>query len=178
MGAMMRAAPALATVLAALLLGACAPSVPVHSGSTRAGSASGSPDAPAGSEPAPASTPKPTPWPSRTLGPNEYWLPSDPALAFGPGASQQPCAGIGIGVAGASQQGVPLHGSAKDAHHVWLGEGTGRIDLIWPPGFSVKFSGTEFVVLDQTGVGRHRSGETIDGGCVTSSDSVLWIPDW
>jgi hypothetical protein len=126
----------------------------------------------------PAPTPSATPWPSRTLGPSEYWLPSLPDLAQTPGGSPQACAGVGIGLAGASQQGMPLNGSRTDPRYVWLGPAGIRRDLVWPPGYSVRFTASGFEILDQTGAVRHRSGDWIDGGCITSDPDTLWLPDW
>lgn len=149
----MRVVP-LALVVVTILVGAC-----------------GSSTAP------PPPSPTPTPWPSPSLGAGEYWLPSDSRLGAGPGETPQPCAGIGIAEPGANTAGVPLHGSASDPRFVWLGDAPNRVELVWPPGYFVRFTGAEFVIFDRPGVGRHRSGERIDGGC-TFGTGVLGIPDW
>ena len=145
------------------------------------------PGAPSASQPAPAtpsraatpsaSAPAPTPWPSRTLGANEHWLASFPGPILPPPDSPAPCAGIGIGAPGASAAGLPLNGSASDPSLVWLGDTPSGFRLVWPPGTSVRFLATGFEILDSSGTVTYRSGDIINGVCV-SGDETYWIPTW
>jgi hypothetical protein len=71
------------------------------------------------------------------------------------------CAGVGL-------DGVVIDGSPDDPRLVWLSSDTtqsgGRL-LLWPPGFTVRF--TDVVeVLDETAAVVHRGGESVDGACV------------
>ena len=113
-----------------------------------------------------------TPRPARTLGPNEYWLPVLPGLVLGPDASPMPCAGIGIGHEDGSP--VALHGSATDPLHAWLGDGAGRLSLVWPAGYAARFN-PKLEVLDEAGHVVARDGQTFDGVCVTGSETY-WLP--
>jgi len=113
-----------------------------------------------------------TPRPARTLGPNEYWLPVMPGLVLGPDSSPMACAGIGIGNADSSP--IALRGSATDSRHAWLGDGAGRLNLVWPAGYAARFN-PKLEVLDAAGNVVARDGQAFDGVCVTGNETY-WLP--
>ena len=78
----------------------------------------------------------------------------------------QACRGVGLDAV--------LTGDRSDPRVAWLvgPDGTGRQDLIWPPGFSARFS-PNLEVLDATGAVVLRAGDHVDGGCVASPDLKL-----
>jgi hypothetical protein len=104
-------------------------------------------------------------------GPTRYPLPADSSLNLGPGDSPQACAGIGLDAI--------ARGSPTDARHVWLEDATagGRIDLVWPTGYTARFT-PDVEVVDTTGRVVLSAGQRVDSGCVTGQDNVLWLPNW
>ena len=138
--------------------------------------ASGTPtaSATASPSPSPSASPSPTVVPIPTeplngpsLGPNIYWLPSDPTLVLGPDATPLACAGVG--------KDAFLRGSVNDARHVWLEDATShaRSELVWPPGFAARFT-PDLEVLDATGTVVMRAGYRVTGVCVGAGAD--WIP--
>jgi hypothetical protein len=98
---------------------------------------------------------------ARTLGPNEYALPSDPSLVLGPDATPIACAGVGLDAV--------LVGSASDPRKVWLSDvqTSRRIELVWPSGFTAQFDqGTAFDVRNASGTVAIVGGSHVDGACV------------
>jgi hypothetical protein len=110
-----------------------------------------------------------TPNSTRSLVANEYWLPADPGLVLGPGATAMACAGVGLDAV--------LTGSPSDPRKVWLVDATsaGRIDLVWPTGYSARF-GQGFDVLNASGTIAIVGGSHVSGACVTAGDNVYWLP--
>ena len=110
-----------------------------------------------------------TPGPStRTLGAKEYALPSDPSLVLGPDATPLACAGVGLDAL--------LVGSTGDPRKVWLADGLtgGRIELVWPSGFTVRFGqGTAFDVLNASGRVAIVGGSHVGGACVGAD--AYWL---
>ncbi len=78
---------------------------------------------------------------------------------------------IGVGLVGAT-----LNGDPTDPRIAWLDlEGEGRREIVFPPGYTVRFTPT-LEVLDDAGQVVARAGERIDGGCLTGSlDDPLLI---
>ncbi len=105
---------------------------------------------------------------TRTLGPNEYALPSDPHLVLGPDATPMACAGVGLDAV--------LAGSASDPRKVWLSDAlTGRrIELVWPSGFTARFDqGSVFDVLNASGRVAIVGGSHVNGACVGAE--AYWL---
>ncbi len=103
-----------------------------------------------------------------TLGPNEYTLPSDPGMVLGPGETPLACAGVGLDAV--------LKASPSDPRKVWLADAiTGsRIELVWPPGFTVRFGqGTAFDVLNAAGKITIVGGSHVSGACVGAD--AYWL---
>ncbi len=84
-------------------------------------------------------------------------LPSNPEWRGG-------CA-IGVG------RDAILHGSASDARVTWAIDNTeaGRIDLLWPVGYTARFS-PQLEVLDGQGHVVAREGDQIIGSCLTQPE--------
>lgn len=104
----------------------------------------------------------------RTPGPNEYALPADPAMVLGPNATPLACAGVGLDAV--------LVGSASDRRKVWLEDAqtAGRIELVWPMGFTVRFGqGAAFDVLNASGKIVIVGGSHVSGACVGSG--AYWL---
>ncbi len=105
---------------------------------------------------------------ARTLGANEYALPSDPSLVLGPDATPLACAGVGLDAV--------LVGSASDPRYVWLSDAlTGRrIELVWPSGFTARFDqGTAFDVRNAAGRVAIVGGSHVNGACVGAD--AYWL---
>ena len=105
---------------------------------------------------------------ARTLGPNEYALPSDPNLVLGPDATPMACAGVGLDAV--------LVGGASDPRKAWLSDvQTGRrIELVWPSGFTARFDqGTAFDVLNASGRVAIVGGSHVNGACVGAD--AYWL---
>lgn len=106
--------------------------------------------------------------PARTPGPNEYALPTDPNLTLRPSATPLVCAGIGLDAV--------LAGSASDPRKVWLqdAQSGGRIDLVWPMDFTVRFGqGAAFDVLNASGKVAIVGGSHVSGACV--GKNAYWL---
>jgi hypothetical protein len=82
-----------------------------------------------------------------------------PTLASWNGA----CAGVGLLKAA-------LTGDPADPRVAWLQTPNGRQDVVFPPGFSARFTPL-LQILDATGKVVARDGDVIDGGCVTGADA-------
>lgn len=83
-------------------------------------------------------------------------------------ASPPACAGVGLDAV--------LSASAADPRKVWLSdkESGGRIDLVWPRGFSVRFGeGASFDVLNASGRVAVVGGSYISGACVGAD--AYWL---
>ena len=107
---------------------------------------------------------------TRTLGANEYALPSDLNLVLGPEATPLACAGVGLDAV--------LVGSASDPRYVWLSDAlTGRrIELVWPSGFTARFGqGSAFDVLNASGRVAIVGGSHVNGACVGAGDGEYWL---
>jgi hypothetical protein len=82
------------------------------------------------------------------------------------------CAGVGLDA-------VVIDGSPDDPRLVWLSSDTsqsGGRGLLWPPGFTVRFTdGVE--VLDETAAVVHRGGESEDGACVVGDGALSLYGD-
>ncbi len=108
----------------------------------------------------PVGTPLPTPPVGSPL----------PTAAFQPPPSETlgPCAGVGLDAI--------LHGDPADPALTWVNDRAagGRIDAIWPGGFSARFD-PALQVLDAAGQIVHREGDVIDGGCVTGVEGEILL---
>jgi len=64
-----------------------------------------------------------------------------------------------------------ITGSPADPRLAWLvGNGGRRRDIIWPPGYTARFSpGLE--ILDEKGDIAFRDGDAVSGGCTTGLDA-------
>jgi len=105
---------------------------------------------------------------ARTLGPNEYALPSDPNLVLGPDTTPMACAGVGLDAV--------LVGGTSDPRKAWLSDvQTGRrIELVWPSGFTARFDqGTAFDVLNASGRVAIVGGSHVNGACVGAD--AYWL---
>jgi hypothetical protein len=110
----------------------------------------------------------PAPTAAPTLGPNQYVLPSDPGMVLGPDETPRACAGVGLDAV--------LVASASDPRKVWLDDAItgGRIELVWPPGFTVRFGeGTAFDVLNAAGKVAIVGGSHVSGACVGAD--AYWL---
>ena len=67
------------------------------------------------------------------------------------------CRGIGLGDA-------TLAGSPTDERVAWLETPGGRREIVWPPGFTARFT-PELEVLDSAASIVFRAGDRISGGC-------------
>jgi hypothetical protein len=77
-----------------------------------------------------------------------------------------PCAGVGT-------EGV-LTGDANDPRVAWLSEAGHRVDVVFPYGFSARFT-PNLEVLGPSGAVVARGGDRVDGGCVTAGPLlILW----
>lgn len=65
-----------------------------------------------------------------------------------------------------------LAGDAHDPRVAWLLIQGKRADIIWPPGFSARFT-PELEVLDHTGKVVFRSGDRISGACVVGPSEAI-----
>jgi hypothetical protein len=81
------------------------------------------------------------------------------------------CGGVGLD--------ATLTGDPSDPRLAWLvGSDGRRIDVIWPPGYSARFT-PRLEVLDEQGSVVMRDGSSVIGGCVTGSDAqapILIVP--
>jgi hypothetical protein len=81
----------------------------------------------------------------------------------------QGCRGVGTDAV--------LTGDRSDPRVAWLTspDGSGRADLIWPPGYKAQFA-PNLEILDASGAVVFRAGDHVDGGCVVSvSPRILRI---
>jgi hypothetical protein len=102
-----------------------------------------------------ASTPTPSLNPSVPI-PSLATL-SLPTLEF----DSQGCADVGLDAS--------LMGSPTDPRVAWLVDPTGgRIDILWPRGFTARFD-PDLEVLDASGMVVYRARDRIRGGCVVDS---------
>jgi len=67
-----------------------------------------------------------------------------------------------------------LTGDRSDARLAWLTglDGTGREDLIWPPGYTAQFT-PNLEIFDGSGMLVFRAGDHVDGACVESMNPRL-----
>lgn len=64
-----------------------------------------------------------------------------------------------------------LMGDPSDPRLTWLTASDGRrIDVIWPPGYTARFT-PNLEVLDGSGNVAFRDGSKVSGGCVTGPDA-------
>jgi hypothetical protein len=86
-------------------------------------------------------------------------LPSDPKWSGG--------CGIGVGLD------AVLRGASADARVAWAIDrsGGGRIELVWPAGYSARFL-PDLQVLDATGTVVAREGDLIIGSCMGNPERV------
>jgi len=83
------------------------------------------------------------------------------------------CRGVGLE--------AQISGDPRDPRAIWLtGRDGGRMEALWPPGYSVRFTpGAE--VLDERGRVVYRAGDQVDGGCTTGPDAqgplLIHAPD-
>lgn len=67
---------------------------------------------------------------------------------------------------------VRLTGDPSDQRITWLTASSGqRIDVIWPPGYTARFT-PNLEVLDANGNVAFREGSKVSGGCVTGPDAT------
>ena len=73
------------------------------------------------------------------------------------------CRGVGLE--------AHITGNPSDPRLVWLvGLQGDRTDVIWPPGYTARFT-PRVEVLDQEGAVVYRDGDAVSGGCVTGPDA-------
>ncbi len=82
------------------------------------------------------------------------------------------CRGVGLD--------ATLTGDPMDPRVTWLlDEGGRRQDIVWPPGFTARFT-PELEVLDASGAIVFSDGDEIDGGCTAGGaddpGAILLIP--
>jgi hypothetical protein len=78
------------------------------------------------------------------------------------------CAGIGLQAA--------LTGDPHDRRFAWLKDASsgGRIDVVFPPGFSARFT-PNLEILNAADQVVGREGDPVEGGCIVGSGTlVLW----
>ncbi len=115
-----------------------------------------------------SSEPSPTPPPTERVRP-------DGSIAL-PGWTPPPVpSGIPVACGGVGFEAV-LHGDPDDPRVTWLESirNAQRIDVIWPAGYSARFS-PELEVLDEGGGVAMRGGDPVDGGCVTGDPDVFLV---
>jgi hypothetical protein len=63
-------------------------------------------------------------------------------------------------------------GDPFDPRLAWVihDDGGGRIDVIWPPGYTARFT-PRLEVLDEQGAVAYRDGDPVSGGCTTGPDA-------
>jgi hypothetical protein len=98
-------------------------------------------------------TPAPSPTPSPTRAALVYALPV--------GEAGGACAGVGLDKA-------TLTGDPSDPKVVWLATPSGRRDVLFPPGFTARFT-PRLEVLNGNGDVVAREGTVVTGGCVTGT---------
>jgi hypothetical protein len=80
-----------------------------------------------------------------------------------------PCAGVALAVV--------LRGSPLDPHLAWIEQfphGGGRQEVIWPVGFSPRFS-PQLEILDESGRPVIREGDFVEGACVSPQPGTLLL---
>jgi hypothetical protein len=83
------------------------------------------------------------------------------------------CRGVGL-------SNVTLAGDPKDSRVAWVVQNGKRRDVVFPNGYSARFS-PDLEILDESGHVVARGCDAIGGGCVTGSDAqgpllILWPP--
>lgn len=95
---------------------------------------------------------------------NAVALPTDPAWHGGG------CRGTGTDAV--------IHGSATDPRVTWVTatDGTHRMEIVWPVGYSARFS-PSLEVLDQHGTVVAREGDHLIGWCLTAQhpEQPIWV---
>jgi hypothetical protein len=84
-----------------------------------------------------------------------------------PTIDAQACAGVGTEAV--------LAGDANDPRVAWLLESGARVDVVFPPGFSARFT-PALEVLNASGAVVARAGDRIDGYCVTAGAPLVLFP--
>jgi hypothetical protein len=92
-------------------------------------------------------------------------LPTDPRFSDD---DPRACAGVGLDAI--------LHGSASDARVAWAIDQTsgGRIDIIWPLGYSARFV-PNLEVLDSHGAVVAHEGDLVTGTCSNTLPGPVYI---
>jgi hypothetical protein len=71
-----------------------------------------------------------------------------------------------------------LRGSADDPRRVWMEDASGkRIELAWPPGFSVRFT-PRLEVLNARGDVVALDGSRAASGCGTGDENAMYVDFW
>jgi hypothetical protein len=106
--------------------------------------------------------------PTRSLGQGEYWLPVAWSLFNG----THLCGGGGFVTE------PRLRGSPDDPRLVWMVDASGkRIELAWPPGFSVRFT-PRLEVLNARGDAVAFDGSRAASGCGTGDENAMYVDFW
>ena len=79
----------------------------------------------------------------------------------------QACAGVGTEAI--------LAGDRTDPRVAWLVSSGTRVDVVFPPGFTARFS-PALEVLNASGAVVARAGDRIDGYCVTAGPPLVLFP--
>jgi len=97
-----------------------------------------------------------------------------PLLTEAPGLVGEGCGGVGFN--------ATLAGSVSDPRLVWLvahglgsSSASGRVDVVWPPGYRVRFSPT-LEVLDGSDTVQLRGGDPVGGACALAAGLYLLEP--
>lgn len=98
-----------------------------------------------------------TPTPERALGPGEQWLPVV-SWRVGLFGDETLCAGGGF------VGDVHLHGSLDDPRLAWMIRYGKREELVWPVGYSARFT-PALEVLDENGQVIATEGSFVPAGC-------------
>jgi hypothetical protein len=77
-----------------------------------------------------------------------------------------PCAGVGTEAV--------LAGDPGDPQVAWIVSRGTRVDVVFPYGFSARFA-PNLEILDAAGAVVARSGDRIDGGCVTAGPMLILL---
>lgn len=102
----------------------------------------------------------------RALGPGEHWLPAV-EQPLPSGVEDRACDGVGL-------VGATLHGSPTDPRLAWMEGPMGRVELVWPRGYSARFN-PQLEVLDDADQLIATERVPIIGACGTPDPKLLEV---